>query len=37
MLLCYRWEANAGNPGVGDLYLEVMDALDAIDRRPSTF
>lgn len=37
MLLCYRWEANTGNPGMGDLYLEVMDALDAIDRRAIYF
>ena len=26
-----RWEANAGNPALSDLYINTMDALDAID------
>ena len=26
----HRWEAKDGKPGVGDLYLSAMDALDAI-------
>ena len=35
--MCHRWEASNGNPGVGDLYLSVMDALDAIDDRAIYF
>jgi hypothetical protein len=30
MLSC-RWENSSESPGLGDLYLSVMDALDAID------
>ena len=30
MLKC-RWEASSESPGLGDLYLSVMDALDTID------
>ena len=26
-----RWEANDGNPALSDLYINTMDALDAID------
>ena len=35
--MCHRWEASNGNPGVGDLYLGVMDALYAIDDRAIYF
>ena len=33
----HRWEASSGNPGLGDLYLSVMDAVDAIDDRAIYF
>lgn len=33
----HRWEASNGKPGVGDLYLSVMDAVDAVDDRAVYF